>query len=73
MQNNKDNGSQKSEKRAPLALMPDRHFFHTIKQHGPMSRASIAKLTGISRPTISESAQRLVKLGLVNETKRKTS
>ena len=37
-----------------------------------MSRASIAKLTGISRPTISESAQRLVKLGLVNETKRKT-
>lgn len=72
MQNNKDNGSQKSEKRAPLALMPDRHFFHSIKQHGPMSRASIAKLTGISRPTISESAQRLVKLGLVNETKRKT-
>ncbi|TPV59797.1 ROK family transcriptional regulator [Aestuariibacter sp. GS-14] len=72
MQNNNDTPTNAVDRKQPLALMPDRLFFHTIKQHGPMSRASIAKLTGISRPTISESAQRLLKQGLVIETKRKT-
>ena len=56
----------------PLALMTDRQFFHCLKEHGPMTRAAIAKQTGISRPTISESAQRLEKSGLVVETSRKT-
>lgn len=56
----------------PLALMTDRQFFHCLKINGPMSRADVAKHTGISRPTISESAQRLEKSGLVVETKRKT-
>ena len=56
----------------PLALMTDRQFFHCLKEHGPMTRAAIAKKTGISRPTISESAQRLEKSDLVVETSRKT-
>ncbi|OFI35824.1 hypothetical protein BFC17_11120 [Alteromonas lipolytica] len=37
-----------------------------------MTRAAIAKKTGISRPTISESAQRLEKAGMVVETTRKS-
>lgn len=57
---------------ATLALMTDRQFFHCLKANGPMTRAAIAKKTGISRPTISESAQRLEKCGLVVETTRKT-
>ncbi|NVK55416.1 MAG: ROK family transcriptional regulator [Alteromonadaceae bacterium] len=57
---------------APLALMTDRQFFHCLKCHGPLTRADIAKKTGISRPTISESAQRLEKTGLVVETSRET-
>ena len=54
----------------PLALMTDRQFFHCLKAYGPMTRADIAKKTGISRPTISESAQRLERNGLVVETRR---
>lgn len=55
----------------PLALMTDRQFFHCLKDNGPMTRAAIAKQTGISRPTISESAQRLKNCGVVVETSRK--
>mgnify|MGYP000041151835 FL=1 len=55
-----------------LALDTDRRFFKCLLQHGPMSRAAISQLTGISRPTISEAAQRLKGQSLVNETKRKT-
>ncbi|MDC8831256.1 ROK family transcriptional regulator [Alteromonas gilva] len=59
-----------TQRAAPLALMTDRQFFHCLKTYGPMTRADIAKKTGISRPTISESAQRLESSGLVVETCR---
>ena len=52
--------------------MTDRQFFSALAEQGPLSRADIAKLTGISKPTISESAQRLVGQGYVRETNRKT-
>ncbi|MDN4501522.1 ROK family transcriptional regulator [Alteromonadaceae bacterium BrNp21-10] len=55
-----------------LALPSDRYFFHCLKVHGPMSRAEIAQHTHISRPTISESAQRLLSQFIVIETQRKT-
>ncbi len=55
-----------------LALDTDRQFFRCLRENGPMSRAAISQLTGISRPTISEAAGRLQGQSLVNETKKKT-
>lgn len=59
-------------KQQGLALDTDRQFFRCLREHGPMSRAAISQATGISRPTISEAAQRLENQSLVIETKRKT-
>lgn len=64
--------SRQRFKHQSLALDTDRQFFRCLRQHGPMSRAAISQQTGISRPTISEAAQRLKGQSLVVETKRKT-
>jgi len=55
-----------------LATMTDRRFFRCLLDQGPMSRAAIAQVTGISKPTISESAQRLLDQSLIIETDRRT-
>jgi len=56
-----------------LSTMTDRQFFRCLTENGPMTRAAIATATGISKPTISESAQRLYKQGLIFETDQRTS
>lgn len=55
----------------PTLLPTDQAFFNCLSLYGPMSRAEIAKQTGISRPTVSESAQRLLEKGVVIEKRRK--
>lgn len=55
-----------------LATMTDRRFFLTLLDQGPMSRAAIAQHTGISKPTISEAAQRLLEQSLIVETDRRS-
>lgn len=56
-----------------LSTMTDRRFFRCLTENGPMTRAAIAATTGISKPTISESAQRLNKQGLIFETDQRTT
>ncbi|MEV0947409.1 ROK family transcriptional regulator [Rhodococcus sp. NPDC049939] len=50
-----------------LAQLTDDAFLDVLFREGPSSRAQIAKATGISKPTISESAQRLLGSGLIIE------
>ena len=50
-----------------LAQLTDETFLDVLFRQGPSSRAQIAKTTGISKPTISESAQRLLATGLIAE------
>lgn len=50
-----------------LAQLTDSTFIDALFREGPSSRAQIAKSTGISKPTISESAQRLLSTGLIVE------
>jgi predicted NBD/HSP70 family sugar kinase len=52
---------------ATLAQLTDAVFLDVIYRDGASSRARIAKLTGISRPTISEAAQRLLAEALIVE------
>lgn len=56
-----------------LATITDRRFLDCLRQFGPMSRAAVADMTGISKPTISESAQRLLRQALVLETSQRTN
>lgn len=48
-----------------LAVNTDRAFVACLLAQGPLSRAAIASQTGISKPTISESAQRLLSKNLI--------
>ena len=50
-----------------LAQLTDETFLDVLFRQGCSSRAQIAKSTGISKPTISESAQRLLAAGLIVE------
>jgi predicted NBD/HSP70 family sugar kinase len=50
-----------------LAQLTDDAFLDTLYRKGASSRAAIAKTTGISKPTISESAQRLLAVGKIVE------
>jgi predicted NBD/HSP70 family sugar kinase len=52
---------------AMLGQMTDETFLGILFTQGATSRAGIAKLTGISRPTMSESAQRLLASGHIVE------
>lgn len=52
---------------ATLAQFTDAAFVEVLFCRGPSSRAAIAKATGISKPTISESAQRLLGAGVIVE------
>jgi predicted NBD/HSP70 family sugar kinase len=50
-----------------LAQATDDAFLEVLYRDGASSRAAIAKTTGISKPTISESAQRLLAVGVIVE------
>jgi hypothetical protein len=47
------------------------YIFLNLLKDGPLSRANISKLSGISRPTISEVADRLVQMRLIKQTEKK--
>jgi predicted NBD/HSP70 family sugar kinase len=51
-----------------LGRMTQRAMVETLKAHGPMSRADISRLTGISPTTVSSAVVQLLKAGLVEET-----
>ncbi|MCL4785160.1 MAG: winged helix-turn-helix transcriptional regulator, partial [Bryobacterales bacterium] len=42
-------------------------LLNLIAEYGPLSRASLAKLSHLSKPTVSEQVQRLIALGTVVE------
>lgn len=48
-----------------LAMRTDQQFFQCLEKAQRLSRAAIAKMTGISKPTVSESAQRLTEKGII--------
>jgi predicted NBD/HSP70 family sugar kinase len=48
-----------------LRAMNDRAALDVLLQHGPLSRTRIAKLTGLSKPTVSQLLARLEASGLV--------
>lgn len=48
-----------------MAQHTDDRFISVLMEHGPSSRAHIARMTAISKPTISESAARLLKAGVI--------
>lgn len=56
-----------AHKPSSLAVQTDRAFVECINLHGPLSRAAIAHMTGISKPTVSESAQRLLEKEIIVE------
>ena len=56
-----------------LAIMTDRQFFRCLQAENALTRAAVSQLTGISKPTISESTQRLLKQQLIVETSQRTT
>ena len=50
-----------------LAQLTEEAFLEVLYRDGASSRAAIAKITGISKPTISEAAQRLIATGVIVE------
>lgn len=60
-------------KPSSLALKTDRQFFRCLRNQGTLSRAAIASITGISKPTVSESANRLLEKKLIVESGYKDS
>ncbi|MBJ7552084.1 ROK family transcriptional regulator [Marinomonas ostreistagni] len=56
-----------AHKPSSLAVNTDRAFVACLREHRVLSRAAIATQTGISKPTISESAQRLLARELITE------
>jgi predicted NBD/HSP70 family sugar kinase len=43
-------------------------LLRVIRSHGPVSRAELARTTGLSKPTVNEVADRLLRAGYVSET-----
>jgi predicted NBD/HSP70 family sugar kinase len=51
-----------------LRALTEEHVLRALMDHVRLTRAEIAALTGISKPTISEGVRRLVEAGLVMDT-----
>jgi len=51
-----------------LGRMTQRAVAETLKTHGPMSRADVARTTGISPTTVSSAVVQVLKAGFVEET-----
>lgn len=63
--------SMRSTHRTPARLAgraTERRVFHLIRQRGPISRAALAAMTGLSAQAIGTTVRRLLQLGLVEET-----
>jgi predicted NBD/HSP70 family sugar kinase len=56
-----------------LRSLTEEHVLHALMEHGRLTRAEVAALTGISKPTISEGVRRLVDAGLVVDTGERSS
>jgi len=56
-----------------LRSLTEEHVLRALMEHRQLTRAEIAGLTGISKPTISEGVRRLVQTGLVVETGERSS
>jgi predicted NBD/HSP70 family sugar kinase len=56
-----------------LRSLTDEHVLRAVMEHGRLTRADIALKTGISKPTISESAKRLSAAGVLVDTGERTS
>ena len=56
-----------------LRALTGEHVLRTLMEHARLTRAEIAVLTGISKPTISEGVRRLVEAGLVVDTGERSS
>ena len=56
-----------------LRSLTDEHVLRAVMNHGRLTRADIAARTGISKPTISESAKRLSAAGVLVDTGDRTS
>ncbi|MFI7704590.1 ROK family protein [Nonomuraea sp. NPDC049480] len=49
-----------------LRVMNERHLLDRLRDHGPASRADLAKVTGLSKPTVSAALAGLEEDGLVH-------
>lgn len=56
-----------------LRSLTDEHVLRVLMAHGRLTRAEIAGLTGISKPTISEGVRRLVASGILVDTGERSS
>lgn len=56
-----------------LRSLTDEHVLRAIMEQGRLTRTEIAALTGISKPTISESVRRLSEAGLLVDTGERTT
>ena len=56
-----------------LRALTEEHVLRALMDHRQLTRAEIAGLTGISKPTISEGVRRLVDMGLVVDTGERSS
>jgi predicted NBD/HSP70 family sugar kinase len=56
-----------------LRSLSDEHVLNALIDHPRLTRTELADLTGISKPTVSESVRRLVAAGIVLDTGERTS
>ncbi|GLY02397.1 ROK family transcriptional regulator [Actinoplanes sp. NBRC 101535] len=52
--------------------LTDQHVLHALMQHRRLTRAELATMIGISKPTAGESVRRLTERGLVTDTGERT-
>jgi predicted NBD/HSP70 family sugar kinase len=50
-----------------LGRMNERQVLRTLQLHGPLSRAEVARRTGLSAPTVSKAAASLLRTGMLEE------
>jgi predicted NBD/HSP70 family sugar kinase len=56
-----------------LRTMTDEHVLRAFMRHRRLTRAELAKYTGLSKPTVSESVRRLSEAGVLRDTGERTS
>ncbi|MFZ0753706.1 MAG: winged helix-turn-helix domain-containing protein, partial [Trebonia sp.] len=56
-----------------LRSLTDEHVLRALMAERQLTRAELAARTGISKPTVSESARRLSAAGLIRDTGARTS
>lgn len=56
-----------------LRTLTDEHVLRALMDHRRLTRAELAKITGISKPTVSESVRRLSEAGVLRDTGERTT